>query len=75
MKPLTSLLLLLLWVYWQAANNFTANTVGGGMHLKVAIRQKDREKKKKKNLPRILPRPPAVYEVSVYLPTSDMSGI
>ena len=23
MKPLTSLLLLLLWVYWQAANNFT----------------------------------------------------
>ena len=26
MKPLTSLLLLLLWVYWRAANNFTAYT-------------------------------------------------
>ena len=26
MKPLTSLLLLLLWVYWQAANNFPAYT-------------------------------------------------
>ena len=26
MKPLTSLLLLLLWVYWEAANNFTAYT-------------------------------------------------
>ena len=26
MKPLTSLLLLLLWVYWQAANIFTAYT-------------------------------------------------
>ena len=26
MKPLTSLRLLLLWVYWQAANHFTAYT-------------------------------------------------
>ena len=26
MKPLTSLLLLLLWVYWQATNHFTAYT-------------------------------------------------
>ena len=72
MKPLTSLLLL--WVYWQAANNFTASTVGGGMHLKSCNPPKKREKKKK-NLPRILPRPPAVYEASVYLPTSDMSFV
>ena len=34
-EPLTSLLLLLFWLSWQATNHFTASTVGGGMHLKV----------------------------------------
>ena len=35
MKPLTSLLLLLLWVYWQAANNFTAYTATRSPRLGV----------------------------------------
>jgi len=37
MKPLTSLLHLLLWVYWQAANNFTAYTATRTPGLWVAV--------------------------------------
>ena len=44
MKPLTSLLLLLLWVYWQAANHFTASTVVAVCTLKLQS-AKNREKK------------------------------
>ena len=34
-EPLTSLLLLLLWVYWQAANNFTAYTATRSLRPEV----------------------------------------
>ena len=38
-EPLTSLSLLLLWVYWQAANNFTAYTATRSPRPEVAGRK------------------------------------